>query len=100
MVTSAVVVESCPDSKLLTTKLAGKEIQELVGPCTQVPTGEVSFSATFHADGRIELGGPSSNPGGGLVPTCVVQNAKQIRHRLKLTSPCTVDVTLDEHGSS
>lgn len=98
MVTSAIVVESCPDSKMLSSKQASKEIQELVGACTRVPGGEAQFSATMHPDGRIELAAPSNDPSGGVVPTCVVQNAKQIRHRLKVKSACTVDVTLTEHN--
>ena len=39
MVTSMVIVDACPDSKKLDSKLATKEIDELVGPCKKVPGG-------------------------------------------------------------
>ena len=47
MVTSMVIVDACPDSKKLDSKLATREIDELVGPCKKVPGGAAHFSATL-----------------------------------------------------
>jgi hypothetical protein len=35
-------------------------------------------------------------PSEGMVPTCVVQSAAQIRHRLKLTYACKFEVKLEQ----
>ncbi|MEJ7600916.1 MAG: hypothetical protein WKG01_23625 [Kofleriaceae bacterium] len=96
MVTSIVVLDECPDAKHLDSKRTSREIQELIGPCTRVPGGGAHFSATLSPDGRVELASPSGDPGGGVVPTCVVQQLKQLRHKLALKSPCRFDVILDE----
>jgi hypothetical protein len=91
-----VVVEGCPDSKRLDTRLATREIEELVGPCKKVPGGVAHFAATLLPDGTIELASPTGDPTEGIVPTCVVQNAAQIRHRLKLSFACKFDVKLEQ----
>jgi hypothetical protein len=96
MVTSMVVVEGCPDSKKLDTRQASREIEELLGPCKKVPGGSAHFAATLLPGGAIELAAPSGDPSEGLVPTCVVQNAAQIRHRLKLTYACKFEVKLEQ----
>ena len=96
LVTSMVVVEGCPDSKKLDTRLATREIEELVGPCKKVPGGAAHFAATLLPGGSIELASPGGDPSEGIVPTCVVQSAAQIRHRLKLTSACKFDVKLEQ----
>ncbi|MDB4953674.1 MAG: hypothetical protein JWO36_1243 [Myxococcales bacterium] len=94
--TSSVVVNECPDSPKMSSKQAAKEIDELVGPCTTIPGGAAHFSAILEPDGRIELASPSGDPSGGVVPTCVVQTASQLRHRLKLKAACKFDVKLEE----
>ncbi len=91
-----VIVEACPDSKLLDTKLANREIDELVGPCKKVPGGAAHFSATLLPGGRVELASPAGDPTEGVVPTCLVQNARQLKHKLKLTKPCKFDVKLEQ----
>jgi hypothetical protein len=96
LVTSMVIVEACPDSRQLDTKLANREIDELVGPCKKVPGGRAHFSATLLPGGRVELASPSGDPSEGVVPTCLVQNAGQLKHKLKLTRPCKFDVKLEE----
>jgi len=96
LVTSSVVVEACPDSKKLSSKRASREIEELVGPCTRVPGGAAHFSATLMPGGRVELASPTGDPDDGVVPTCVVQNAKQLKHKLALTNPCRFEVRLNE----
>lgn len=96
MVTSIVVLDACPDAKRLDSKRTSREIQELIGPCKRIPGGAAHFSATLLPDGRVELASPSGDPAGGVVPTCVVQQLKQLRHKLALRSPCRFDVTLDE----
>ena len=96
MVTSMVVVEKCPDSKRLDTQLANKEIDELVGPCKKVPGGAAHFSATLWPGGRVELASPSGDPSEGVVPTCLVQNAGQLKHKLKLSKACKFDVKLEQ----
>jgi hypothetical protein len=100
LVTSMVIVEACPDSKRLDTKLANREIDELVGPCKSVPGGAAHFSATLVPGGRVELASPSGDPSGGVVPTCLVQNAGQLRHKLRLTKPCKFDVRLEERTAT
>ena len=91
-----VVVEACPDSKRLDSKKANREIEELVGPCKKVPGGEAHFSATLLPGGRVELGSPAGNPEDGMVPTCVMQQARQLRHKLRLSKPCKFDVKLEQ----
>lgn len=96
LVTSMVIVEKCPDSKRLDTQLANKEIDELVGPCKKVPGGAAHFSATLLPGGRVELASPAGDPSEGVVPTCLVQNAGQLKHKLKLTKACKFDVKLEQ----
>ena len=91
-----VIVEACPDSKRLDTKLANREIDELVGPCKKVPGGAAHFSATLLPGGRVELASPSGDPAAGVVPTCVLQNATQLKHKLRLARACKFDVKLEE----
>jgi hypothetical protein len=96
LVTSMVVVEACPDSKSLDTKLANREIDELVGPCKKVPGGEAHFSATLLPGGTVELASPSGDQNEGVVPTCVLKNAKQLKHKLRLSKACKFDVKLEQ----
>ena len=98
MVTSVVVVEACPEAKAINTKLATREIDELVGPCKQVPGGAAHFSATLLPHGRVELGSPGGDPTMGVVPTCLMQKANQLKHKLKLKQPCQFDVKLEQRG--
>jgi hypothetical protein len=100
LVTSMVVVEGCPDSKKLDTREATREIEELVGPCKKVPGGRAHFAATLLPSGSIELASPSGDPAEGIVPTCVVQNSAQIRHRLKLSDACKFDVKLEQRSGA
>lgn len=96
LVTSMVIVEACPDSKRLDSKLANREIDELVGPCKKVPGGNAHFSATLLPGGRVELASPSGDATEGVVPTCLLQNAAQLKHKLKLTKACKFDVKLEQ----
>ncbi len=96
LVTSMVIFEACPDSGKLNTKLANREIEELLGPCKKVPGGAAHFSATLLPGGRVELASPSGDPSEGIVPTCLVQNAGQLKHKLRLTKPCKFDVKLEQ----
>jgi hypothetical protein len=96
LVTSAVVMDACPDQKRIRNRQATQEIEELVGPCTKVPGGAAHFSATLLPGGRIALASPSGDRDDGVVPTCVLQQANQLRHRLRLTKPCKFDVKLEE----
>lgn len=96
LVTSMVIVEACPDSHKLDTKLANREIDELVGPCKKVPGGAAHFSATLLPGGRVELASPSGDPSEGVVPTCLVQSTGQLKHKLKLTKACKFDVKLEQ----
>ncbi len=100
MITSAVVMDACPDAAKLNTKNASKEIEELVSPCTKVPGGAAHFSATLLPDGRVELGSPSGNAAEGIVPTCLLQSQSQLKHRLKLKKACRFDVKLEEHTTT
>jgi hypothetical protein len=100
MVTSAVVMDACPDAARINTKRASKEIEELVSPCTKVPGGAAHFSATLLPGGRVELGSPTGDPAEGVVPTCLVQSQAQLKHRIKLRSACRFDVKLEEHTTA
>lgn len=91
-----VIVEACPDSKQLDSKRATREIDELVGPCKKVPGGNAHFSATLLPGGRVELASPSGDPSEGIVPTCLLQNAGQLKHKLKLAKACKFDVKLEQ----
>jgi hypothetical protein len=96
LVTSMVIVEACPDSKQLDSNRANREIEELVGPCKKVPGGDAHFSATLLPGGRVELASPEGDPSEGIVPTCLVQHGKQLRHKLKLARACKFDVRLEQ----
>lgn len=100
MVTSSVIIDACPEAAKLNTKQASKEIAELVSPCTKVPGGAAHFSATLLPGGRVELGSPSGDPDEGVVPTCLVQSQGQLKHRVKLRSPCRFDVKLEQHTTA
>lgn len=96
LVTSFVVIEQCPDSRRLDPKQANREIDELVGPCKTVPGGAAHFSATLIPGGRVELASPAGDPAEGVVPTCLLQNQGQLKHKLRLTQRCKFDVKLEE----
>lgn len=98
MVTSVVVVEACPEAKTINTAQATREIEELVGPCKEVPGGAAHFSATLMPQGRVELASPTGDPDMGVVPTCIMQKANQLKHKLKLKHPCKFDVKLEQRG--
>jgi hypothetical protein len=89
-------MDACPEQKRISNQQATREIEELVGPCTKVPGGAAHFSATLLPGGRIELASPSGDRDDGIVPTCVLQQANQLRHRLRLTKACKFDVKLEE----
>jgi hypothetical protein len=96
LVTSFVIIDACPDSHRINSKQANKEIDELVGPCKKVPGGAAHFSATLQPNGSVELASPEGNPDDGVVPTCVLQQQKQLRHKLRLTKACKFDVKLEQ----
>ena len=96
LVTSMVVVEACPDARRLDSKLANREIEELLGPCKKVPGGAAHFAATLLPGGRVELASPAGDPTEGVVPTCLVQHVGQLRHKLRLTRACKFDVKLEQ----
>lgn len=96
LVTSMVVIEACPDSRRIDSKAATREIEELVGPCKRVPGGAAHFSATLMPNGAVELGSPGGDRSAGIVPTCVLQQTKQLKHKLRLTKACKFEVKLEE----
>ena len=96
LVTSMVIVDACPDAKLLDTKLATREIEELVGPCKKVPGGAAHFAATLLPDGRVELAAPSGAIADGVVPTCLLQKQTQLKHKIHLKTACKFDVRLEQ----
>jgi hypothetical protein len=100
MVSSSVVVGSCPDSAKMNSKQAEREIEELLNPCTKVPGGAAHFSATLLPGGQVELASPSGDPNEGVVPTCLVQSMSQLRHKVKLTAPCKFDVKLEQRSAT
>lgn len=100
MVTSSVVMDACPDAAKINTKQAGKEIEELLGPCTKVPGGSARFSATLSPDGRVKLGSPSGDAADGVVPTCLLESQGQLKHKVKLRAACRFDVQLEEHTTA
>ena len=54
--------------------------------------------ATLLPGGRVELASPSGDPTEGVVPTCLVQNVSQLKHKLRLKKPCKFDVKLEQRG--
>jgi len=96
LVTSFVVIDACPDSHRINSKQANREIDAPAGPCKKVPGGAAPFSAPLQPSGSVELASPAGDPADGVVPTCVIQQQKQIRHRLRLTQPCKFDVKLEQ----
>lgn len=97
LVTSVVVVDACPDYKKLDSKSATREIDELVGPCKNVPGGAAHFSATLLPGGRVELAAPTGDdPASGVVPTCLLQAQNQLKHKLRLANACRFDVKLEQ----
>jgi hypothetical protein len=96
VVTSVVVFDACPDSKSINTKQATREIDELVMPCKRVPGGAAHFSATLLPGGQVELASPSGDVSDGVVPTCLLQQQKQLRHKLRLSKACKFDVKLEQ----
>jgi hypothetical protein len=96
LVTSMVIVDACPDSKKLDTRLATREIEELVGPCKKVPGGAAHFAATLLPDGRVELAAPSGDVADGVVPTCLLQKQTQLKHKMRLKTACKFDVRLEQ----
>jgi hypothetical protein len=95
-VTSVVVIDACPDSKKFDSKAANREIEELVGPCKKVPGGAAHFAAILLPGGQVELASPSGDVSEGVVPTCVLQQRKQLRHKLRLSKACKFDVKLEQ----
>lgn len=91
-----VVIEACPDSRRIDSKAANREIDELVGPCKKVPGGAAHFAAILLPGGHVELASPSGDVSEGIVPTCLLQERKQLRHKLKLTTACKFDVKLEQ----
>ena len=53
--------------------------------------GAAHFSATLLPNGRVELGSPTGDPTMGMVPTCLLQNASQLKHKLRLKESCKFD---------
>ena len=96
LVTSMVVFDACPDSKRIDTRQATREIEELVGPCKKVPGGAAHFAAILMPGGEVDLAAPSGDMTEGVVPTCLLQQKKQLRHKLKLTKACKFDVKLEQ----
>ncbi len=96
LVTSVVVFDQCPDSKRIDTRKATKEIDELVGPCKKVPGGAAHFAAILMPGGEVDLASPAGDQTEGVVPTCLLQHKKQLRHKLRLTQACRFDVKLEQ----
>lgn len=96
LVTSMVIVNECPESRKLDSRLATREIEELVGPCKKVPGGAAHFAAILLPGGRVELTSPSGDPTEGIVPTCLLQKQTQLKHKLRLASACKFDVKLEQ----
>jgi hypothetical protein len=99
LVTSMVIVDACPDARHLDTKLATREIEELVGPCKKVPGGGAHFAATLLPDGRVELAAPSGDVADGVVPTCLLQKQTQLKHKLHIKTACKFDVRLEQRDA-
>lgn len=94
LVSSEVVVKSCPDARRINASTAQATIRRLVGPCSGVPGGAAHFSAILMPGSRIELASPEGDHAEGVVPTCALKN--QLRHGLALAKPCMLDVRLEE----
>ncbi len=94
LVNASSVVSACPDNKRMNARAAANAIDHLIEPCASVPGGKAHFSATLLPGGKIKLAAPDGNPADGVVPTCVLGGG--LHHKVKLMSPCTFDVQLEE----
>jgi hypothetical protein len=94
IINATTIIGKCPDKAHLNAAEAQRTIQKLAESCASVPGGRAHFSALLRPGGRIELASPEGNPADGVVPTCVLKH--QLLHQVRLKSPCTLDVTLEE----
>ena len=96
LVTSFVVVEACPEAKKLDTRLATREIEELVGRASQSRAARRTSRRRSCPVDASSSQSPSGDPAEGIIPTCLVQSAGQLKHKLRLTKSCKFDVKLEQ----
>jgi hypothetical protein len=73
-------------------RVAQSTMRRLVEACTEVPGGTAQFTATLLPGGRIELTAPDG--GLGTVPTCVLRH--ELRHKVAISKPCTLQVQMSQ----
>ncbi len=92
VVEGSIMVKECPAK--LDPKKAEKTMNALVGgDCSSVPGGKARFLATLKPGGGIEIAAPDGTDQ-GTIPICVLKG--QLKHKLKLKKPCTLDVQIEE----
>jgi len=91
VVSATVVANECGAVNKAYAKLAEDAMHKLVEGCTSVPGGSHRFVATLQPGGRIEI---AQSGDAEVVPICVLKN--ELRHKVPLAKPCTLEVRLDE----
>jgi hypothetical protein len=92
LVTATVVTNGCATLGSVNARLAEDAMHKLVEGCGAVPGGATQFSVTLLPGGRIELPQGPNQP--EVIPTCVFKN--ELRHRVYLVKPCSLDIKLAE----
>ena len=92
VVSATVLTNGCDNLGKADAKLAESAMTKLVDGCTEVSGGKFIFTATLLPGGRIEIAPGKDQP--PVVPICVLKN--ELRHKMAIKSPCTLDVELDE----
>ncbi len=92
VVNATVLANRCQSLGRAKAKLAERAMYDLVEGCTTVPGGAAQFSATLEPGGRIVIAAVPGRP--DVVPICVLKHA--LTHRVPLSSPCELDVRLEQ----
>jgi hypothetical protein len=91
-VDATIMFTNCSKVANLNAKSAQRTMRRLVEACEEVPGGAAEFTATLLPDGRIEFAAVD----GGLstVPMCVLRH--ELKHKVKVSKPCTMHVRMTE----
>jgi hypothetical protein len=92
--TSAVIIANhCNGLSKQDSVRAQQTMNELVEHCDSVPHGKSTFSVVLYPDGSISFAS-SGDAGSDEIPMCVVSH--RLRHKVKLTTECGMDVRLEQ----
>lgn len=92
VVSASILTNGCASFGPVNGRLAAEAMHKLVEGCTSVPGGSTRFTVTLQPGGRIELPQGEGQP--ATIPTCVLKN--ELRHKVYLQKPCSLEVKLGE----